>query len=155
MSSERAHLINAIRNLPDQLEALVANLSVEELTTPYLANEWTVAQNVHHLFDSHANSYIRCKLIATEERPTLKPYDQDAWATLPDAQQADISGSLALLRNLHARWVHFWQSLPDAAWQRVGYHPEHGEMSLDQIVRIYAEHGVAHLDQITRTLAAR
>jgi hypothetical protein len=155
MSPERAHFIDAIRNLPDQLEALVAGLSVEELTTHYLANEWTVAQNVHHLFDSHANSYIRCKLIATEERPPLKPYDQDAWASFPDAQDSDISGSLALLRNLHARWVRFWESLPDEAWQRVGYHPENGAMSLDDIVRSYAAHGAAHLDQITRTLAAR
>jgi uncharacterized damage-inducible protein DinB len=151
----RATFIEAIRSLPDQLQALVADLSAEELTTHYLANEWTVAQNVHHLFDSHANSYIRCKLIATEEQPPLKPYDQDAWASFPDAQDADISVSLALLRNLHARWVRFWESLPEETWTRSGHHPENGEMTLAHIVQVYAEHGQAHLDQITRTLAAR
>ena len=153
--AEHAALIAAIARLPEQLEALVAGLSPDELTTPFLAGEWTVAQNVHHLVDSHANSYIRCKLILTEERPPLKPYLQDAWAATPDASDAEIGPSLAILRGLHARWVRFWETLPDQAWERVGLHPDNGPMSLDRIVRVYANHGEAHLDQITRTLAAR
>jgi DinB superfamily len=155
MSTERADLINALRSLPDQLEALVSGLSPEELTTAYLASEWTVAQNVHHLFDSHANSYIRCKLIATEDRPPLKPYKQDDWAAMPDASEADITVSLALLRGLHTRWARFWEQLPEASWSRSGLHPEYGEMSLDGILRSYVKHGLGHLDQISRTLAAK
>jgi hypothetical protein len=151
----RAHWIAAIAALPGQLEALVAPLGPEELTTPYLAGEWTVAQNVHHLVDSHATSYIRCKLILTEERPTLKPYDQDAWASLPDGRDAEVGVSLAILRGLHARWVRFWEALPESAWERSGYHPENGPMTLAHILRVYAAHGEAHLDQIRRTLAAR
>jgi hypothetical protein len=100
------------------------------------------------------NSYIRCKLILTEEKPPLKPYDQDAWANLPDAQTADLSTSLTLLKQLHARWVTFWENLPETAWGRVGFHPDNGPMTLADIVRGYAAHGEAHIDQITRTLAA-
>lgn len=155
MSTDRAHLIDALRRLPDQLEALVGGLSPEELTTAYLANEWTVAQNVHHLFDSHANSYIRCKLIATEDRPPLKPYDQDAWAALPDASEVAIDNSLTMLRALHNRWARFWEQLPEAGWSRTGLHPQYGEMSLDGILQSYVSHGVGHLDQISRTLAAK
>jgi DinB superfamily len=147
--------IAAIARLPDQLEALVAELGPEDLTTPFLAGEWTVAQNVHHLFDSHANSYIRCKLILTEEHPPLKPYRQDDWAALPDASSAEIAVSLTLLRALHARWVQFWEALPDEAWARAGLHAVNGPVTLAQIVQIYADHGEAHLDQIRRTLAAR
>lgn len=154
MSAERAAQIAAIAALPAKLEALVAGLTAEELTTPYLAGEWTVAQNVHHLVDSHTNSYVRCKLILTEERPPLKPYDQDAWAALPDGSSADIADSLAILRGLHARWVRFWEHLPETAWERTGDHPENGPMSLARILQVYAEHGEAHLDQIRRTLAA-
>lgn len=152
---DRADLIAAIERLPEQLAALVAGLSPAELTTPFLAGEWTVAQNVHHVVDSHANSYIRCKLILTEERPPLKPYDQDAWAALPDASGADVEVSLAILRGLHTRWARFWRELPAEAWERSGDHAEYGPMSLDRILRSYAAHGEAHLDQITRTLAAR
>jgi DinB family protein len=152
---QRRILIDKIRALPDQLAKLTENLSHEQLTTPYLHGEWTVAQNVHHLADSHMNSYIRCKLMATEDHPALKPYDQDRWATFSDAQSAEIAISLALLRSLHTRWVEFWEQLPDDAWARSGFHPESGPITLADQLRIYAAHGEGHIDQINRTLAAR
>jgi len=151
----RQALIEKFQQLPAQIEALVAGVSAQQLTTQFLAGEWTVAQNVHHLADSHMNSYIRCKLILTEDHPTLKPYAQDDWAALPDAQAADIVPSLDLLKQLHARWVIFWQHLPDAAWGRTGFHPANGTVTLDDQLRDYAAHGEAHIDQITRTLAAQ
>jgi hypothetical protein len=151
----RQILIDQIRQLPAQLAALVAPLTPTQLTMPFLAGEWTVAQNVHHVVDSHMNSYVRCKLIATEERPALRAYDQDRWAELPDASEADVSASLALLANLHARWARFWEQLPDDAWHRAGMHPENGAMTLDHILQTYADHGRGHLDQIQRTLAAQ
>jgi len=153
-ATDRAALIAAIRRLPDELAALVAPLSSEELTTAYIPGEWTVAQNVHHLLDSHMNSYVRCKLILTEDRPTLRPYDQDAWAALADAGAPDLADSLAALRGLHARWARFWESLPAAAWARAGFHPENGDVSLATLLVAYAGHGAGHLDQIRRTLAA-
>ena len=153
-TDERAGLIAELRRLPEQVADLVAGLSDRQLTTAFLDGEWTVAQNVHHLVDSHSNSYIRCKLIATEERPTLRPYDQDAWAALPDGSEADLAVSLAILRALHERWARFWERLPADDWGRVGLHPESGEMTLDSILSSYVDHGAGHLDQIRRTLAA-
>ncbi len=152
--NDRERLIHKFKVLPEQVAALVRGLTTAELTTPYLPGEWTVAQNVHHLVDSHVNSYIRCKLILTEEHPTLKPYNQDDWAALPDARAADVTASLALLRALHSRWVEFWQSLPDEAWPRTGFHPESGTVTLADQLTGYADHGEGHLDQIQRTLAA-
>ncbi len=151
---ERKGNIDKLGKLPGQIEALVQGLSTEQLTTHYLPNEWTVAQNVHHLFDSHVNSYIRCKLIATEDNPPLKPYDQDLWANMPDAGNADIAVSLALLGGLHVRWVQFWNSLQDSDFARAGVHPDNGAMSLDRILKAYVAHGETHIDQIQRTLAA-
>lgn len=151
---DRTPLIDKIRCLPQQIAELVAALTDDELTARPLAGEWSVAQNVHHLADSHMNSYIRCKLIATEEHPTLKPYDQDLWAAMADASGPDVMISLQLLSALHARWVVFWESLPESAWSRTGFHPESGDVSLDDQLRLYAAHGEAHIDQITRTLAA-
>ncbi|MEZ4674178.1 MAG: DinB family protein [Caldilineaceae bacterium] len=144
-----------IRRLPQQIADLVADLSEEQLATHYLAGEWTVAQNVHHLVDSHMNSYIRCKLIATEDHPTLKPYDQEQWAQFADAQATDVSGSLLMLAQLHQRWVSFWETLPSEAWPRTGFHPENGTVTLETQLASYADHGQAHIDQITRTLAAQ
>jgi len=152
---ERRLLIDKVRRLPQQITELVAGLRAAQLTTHYLPTEWSVAQNVHHLVDSHMNSYIRCKLIATEEQPMLKPYDQDAWANFADATAGDVQGSLIMLTQLHQRWVHFWESLPEDAWARTGHHPESGTVTLAAQLASYAAHGEAHIEQITRTLAAQ
>jgi len=153
-SKARDAAIEKIRRLPQQDEELVSGLSPQELTAKPLADEWTVAQNVHHIADSHINSYVRCKLMATEDNPTLKPYDEGAWALLTDGSSDDLSDSIALLKALHARWVQFWENLPDDAWQRTGMHPESGPVTLARQLELYVEHGEAHLDQIRRTLAA-
>jgi hypothetical protein len=145
-----AEKIDVIRRFPSQLEALVTDLTPEELTTAYNAPEWTVAQNVHHLVDSHLNSYIRMKLIYTEENPTLKPYDQDVWAKLTDAEMADIRPSLAMLRGLHQRWAVFLESVED--WDRAGYHPDNGPVTLGSQLEYYVAHCEGHIKQIQAVL---
>ena len=154
MSEQKTAQIAKLALLPDQIEALVADLSAQQLTTHYLPDEWTVAQNVHHLADSHMNSYIRCKLMKTEEHPMLRSYDQDRWADLPDAATADLTASLALLRSLHERWIVFWESLSDEDWQRTGQFTSGNTITLEKQLDLYVWHGEAHIDQITRTLAA-
>jgi hypothetical protein len=153
-TEERAMKIARLASLPALLCELVNGLSVAQLTTHYLAGEWTVAQNVHHLGDSHMNSFIRVKLILTEDHPTLRPYDQDAWALTPEANDPDLTPSLTLLTGLHARWVRLFSALDAAQWRRTGFHPENGDVLLEDILTTYAAHGEAHIDQIRRTLAA-
>lgn len=151
---ERCAMIEQIRNLPAQMTALVQGLSEAELTTHFLEGEWTVAQNVHHVVDSHVNSYIRFKLILAEDHPTLKPYDQETWAEFTDATRVDVEPSLQILRGLHHRWGQVFESLDEAQWARTGFHPEVGDISVEWILGHYAAHGEGHLDQIRRTLEA-
>ncbi|CAN5764903.1 putative metal-dependent hydrolase [soil metagenome] len=153
--AQRGEMIAGIARLPMQLEALVRDLSAEQLATHYLSNEWSAAQNVHHLADSHMNSFIRLKLILTEDHPILKPYDQDAWAVRADADNVAIQSSLGLLHGLHRRWVTLFESLQEAEWARTGLHPENGEVSVEDLLRSYADHGEGHINQIKRTLAAQ
>jgi len=152
---QRREMIEKIRSLPAQLRERLSGLTDEQLTTHYLAGEWTVAQNVHHLADSHMNSFVRLKLILTEDRPTLKPYDQDRWAAMVDANNPAIESSLGLLEGLHTRWAALLESLREDEWRRAGLHPEIGEVTADDLLRIYAAHGEGHIDQISRTLAAQ
>lgn len=144
----RAEQIQAIRALPGQLAQKIGGLSAEQLTTPYNAPEWTIAQNVHHLADSHMNSFVRFKLLLLEDYPTIRPYNSDDFATTPDADNADVEASLQLLRGLHARWVTLLEGLSDADWERKGFHPERGEISMTFLLDYYAGHGLAHLQQI-------
>lgn len=150
---QRQTIIARLRRFPDEWEKLVAGLSEHELYTAFIPNEWSVAQNVHHVPDSHMNAFIRVRLILTEDKPTVKPYDQDAWAKLAD-YKLPIEPSLSILRNLHVRWCALLDSLTAADFARVGIHPEIGEITIDDILKIYNEHCDAHIEQVTRTIAA-
>lgn len=152
--SQRRELIEKIRRLPSELEEVVCHLTPEQLHTPFLAGEWTVAQNVHHLVDSHINSFVRLKLILTEDQPPLKGYEQDKWAEMADERNTPIEPSLMILRGLHHRWVILFESLLMRDWQRFGLHSESGPMTVDALLSYYAAHGEGHIDQINRTLAA-
>jgi uncharacterized damage-inducible protein DinB len=148
LPEERHALIARLAELPVLVAEAVHGLTDAQLDTPYREGGWTVRQVVHHLVDSHVNGYVRMRLILTEERPALKPYDQDAWAALHDAAHGPVAPSLQVLEGLHARWAALLSSLPDAAWARTGLHPARGAMSLDDFLELYARHGPHHAGQI-------
>jgi hypothetical protein len=139
--------IDKISRLPKDLEAAIGGLSDAQLSEPYREGGWSSRQVVHHLADSHINAYIRTKLVFTEINPTLKPYEQDAWAMLAD-NAAPIETSLQILRGVHERWTLFLKSVPYASLSRTGFHLENGEMTLSQILTSYAKHGATHVEQI-------
>ena len=146
---QRQTLIDQIAATPEKMRAAVEGLSEEQLNTPYRPEGWTVRQVVHHVPESHMNSYVRFKLAITEEEPTIKPYFEDRWAQLDDAKQAPVGLSLDLLDTLHGRWVWFLRSLKDADFQRTFRHPELGVVSLDKNIALYAWHGRHHVAHIT------
>jgi len=148
-NGQRQNLIDQIAATPEKMRAAVEGLSDEQLNTPYRPEGWTVRQVVHHVPESHMNSYVRFKLAITEEEPTIKPYFEDRWAQLDDALQAPIGLSLDLLDTLHGRWVWFLRSLKAPDFQRTFRHPELGLVSLDKNVALYAWHGRHHVAHIT------
>lgn len=150
----RAEKIAIIRDFVPRLREAVSDLTDEQLTTQYNPPEWTVAQNVHHLVDSHVNSYIRFKLILTEDNPTLRPYDEAAFAKLPEASAPYLDDSLTILEGLHARWTRMLDAITDAQWSRTGYHPENdATISLDELLDSYVQHCDAHLAQLNAVKA--
>ena len=147
-AEERAVLLARVAAAPGHLRALVSGLTEQQLDTPYREGGWTVRQVVHHLPDSHMNSYVRFKLALTEEEPVIKPYDEAAWALLGDTAETPVSTSLALLEALHARWVVLMRGLTEQQWARAMRHPEHGLLRLDQVMALYAWHGDHHIGHI-------
>jgi len=148
-AEERQRLINEIAEAPARLRAAVEELSPDQLETPYRPEGWTVRQVVHHLADSHLNSYLRFRLALTEDEPTIKPYDEGAWAKLEDARRAPLEVSLTLLDALHERWVMLLRSLAPTDFARTFRHPEQGVVPLDRNVGLYAWHGRHHIAHIT------
>src|SRR5689334_525456 len=129
--SERTKLIDDIAQTPAALRAAVHGLTPSQIETPYRDGGWTVRQLVHHVPESHMNSYIRFKLALTEDEPTIKPYMEDRWAELPDATTEPIDVSLVLLDSLHKRWMAVLRAMKPEEWQRTFRHPDLGLMTLE------------------------
>jgi uncharacterized damage-inducible protein DinB len=127
----------------------VAGLRADQLDTPYREGGWTVRQVVHHVSDSHLNAYIRFKWALTEAAPTIKPYDETAWATLPDSLLTPVEISLTLLESLHARWTVLLRSLTAEDFQRTFNHPQSGPHDVDWLLGLYSWHGNHHMAHIT------
>jgi uncharacterized damage-inducible protein DinB len=148
--SDYSRLIGEIAEAPGALRSAVAGLSRDQLETRYRPGGWTVKQVVHHVPDSHLNAYTRFKLALTENEPTIKPYDEAAWAELADSQKVPIAVSLDLLDALHLRWVTLLRSMDNADFNRGLRHPEHGRvLTLKQMLGMYAWHGRHHVAHIT------
>ncbi|MGE5111132.1 MAG: YfiT family bacillithiol transferase [Acidobacteriaceae bacterium] len=146
--AQRAAFIADIATLPQKLHAAVSGLSESQFDTPYRPGGWTVRQVVHHIADSHMNAYIRFKLALTETQPLVKPYDEKAWAELPDSK-LPIEVSLKLIDGLHERWAVVLRNMKPADFDRELKHPELGIVHLDRYIALYAWHGKHHVAHIT------
>jgi hypothetical protein len=143
------HCISKIAALPQQLSETVADMTEAQLDTPYRPGGWTARQVIHHIADSHINSYTRFKLALTEDQPIIRPYDEVSWAELPDGKSAPIEISMDLIRSLHRRWVLVLQQMQHDQWQRTFLHPSNMRLwTLEYAVAMYAWHGEHHLAHV-------
>ena len=147
--AERTDFVQQITEAPARLRAAVAGLRDEQLDTPYRPDGWTVRQVVHHVPDSHLNSYIRYRWALTEDEPTIKAYDESRWAELPDARTAPVELSLTLLESVHRRWVALLGALTEQDWKRSFRHPQLGPLTLEKNAALYAWHGRHHVAHVT------
>jgi uncharacterized damage-inducible protein DinB len=145
----RSDFIKTIETLPSQLKKEVENLSPQQLDTPYRDGGWTIRQVVHHIPDSHVNSYVRFKLALTEDNPQIKTYEESLWAELPDTFNTPIEISLQLLDSVHKRWAILLRSLTDEQFEKTFQHPEWGNITLSKTLALYAWHSKHHLAHIT------
>jgi hypothetical protein len=146
---QRKQWIAELGEAPAKFRSAVAGLNEDQLSTPYRDGGWTVRQVIHHVPDSHLNAYIRFKLALTENEPTVKPYDEAAWAELSDTRDTPIEVSLIMLENLHARWARLIGAMSDADFGKQFRHPELGLVPLDRNLALYAWHGKHHAAHIT------
>ena len=145
----RKDFINTIESLPADLKKEVEPLNDEQLNTRYREGGWTVKQVVHHLADSHMNSYVRFKLALTEDNPTIKTYEEHLWAELKDSFETPVSVSLTLIESLHTRWTVLLRSLTGEDFGKTIQHPELGNISLNWMLALYSWHCKHHLAHIT------
>lgn len=141
--------IDDIAVLPTQMKAAVEGLSQEQLATTYRPEGWTIKQVINHVPDSHISSYMRFHWTLTESNPTIKAYNEKAWATLSYHDEMPITVSLELLAAVHERWVHLLRSLSETDLEKTYVHPENGKtLKLKTTIGSYAWHGKHHLTHI-------
>jgi uncharacterized damage-inducible protein DinB len=145
---KRRAAIDTIRETPAKLRAAAQGMTEAQLETPYREGGWTVRQVIHHVPESHANAFIRFKLALTEDNPTIKPYNEDAWVKLPDVPHAPIEWSLMLLDALHFRWVALLDAMRPEHFTRSLVHPDRGPLTLDWMLQMYAWHGPHHVGHV-------
>lgn len=148
-ASSRNSSIQAIEELPVRLKQAIAGFNEEQLQTPYRDGGWTIHQLIHHIADSHMNSFVRFKLALTEDKPTIKTYDEAVWAETTDVTNVPVEISLKLIDALHERWFILLASLSDEAFSRQLNHPEHGLIDLEYLTALYAWHSRHHTAHIT------
>ena len=147
--AKRVYLAD-IKNCPYLLEEAVLNLDEQQLETPYRDGGWTIKQVIHHVADSHMNALIRFKLGLTEDNPTIKPYEEAAWANLDDYKNVPINVSMTLIHSLHIRWYVTIKNLSKSDWERTVFHPANGQkMTLWDLLKTYSWHGKHHVAHIT------
>ena len=146
-------LIEIIDDFSEDLTELVIDLEDEDLAKTYRDGGWTIRQVISHCADSHANAFMRFKLALTEVNPTIKPYHQNGWAGLPDADEAPVELSLLMIDGVHGRWVWLMDSMDEEDWNKTYYHPEQDRTSrLIDVLGLYAWHCRHHLKHIKLAL---
>lgn len=146
--SMRDEFIKTILALHDNLASAVSGLNEKQLDTPYRPEGWTVRQTIHHIADSHLNSFIRFKLALTEDAPTIRPYFEDRWAELTDSKMP-IDVSMQIIRGLHLRWAKILMEMTEADYNRKLIHPDSGEWTLSKFLGLYDWHSRHHTAHIT------
>lgn len=141
--------IEQIRTLPRRFAIEVVEMSQDQLDTPYREGGWTVRDLIHHLADSHINSYVRFHWAMTEDSPQIKAYDEEGWAELPYLKTMSIQTSLDLLSLIHERWVALLNSMNPQDLEKAYIHPVNGKQVLKEVLAMYAWHGEHHLAHVT------
>jgi hypothetical protein len=140
--------IARIEALPVKVEILIKNFLPAQFESPYREGGWTARQVIHHMADSHMNAYIRFKWTLTENTPTIKAYDEKAWAETPEVA-LDPTLSLELLKALHMKWVTLLKLIPTNNLLKEFIHPETKKhVRLDRLVAMYAWKGEHHLGHL-------
>ncbi|HVW85367.1 MAG TPA: DinB family protein [Bryobacteraceae bacterium] len=145
-----AHIeaVAKFRSGPAVLEQALAGISSEESSFAPAPGKWNIRQIVRHLADTEIVVGMRMRQIVAEDRPTLIPFDQDAWAANLGYDKADARDSFARFQSLREDTTKLLEALPAEAFDRVGVHPERGSKPLLEWVQLFGRHVDTHAKQI-------
>lgn len=146
-------LLSGLAATPDRLEALVAGVGDDALDAAP-PGEWSARTVLAHLRDDEFMvSRLRLERMIVEERPTLTPFDEQAWAASHWKGRDAADQLLADFRLQRQASLMILHHLGDDAWRRTGFQPEYGEFDVHWWLEQWLGHDETHLAQIEAALA--
>lgn len=150
--SDVSRWVSEIGDFPEQLKAVLNDLTDAQFSNQYREGSWDIRTLVHHIADSHLHGYQRTKLILTEDNPSVSTFEENEWVLLSDNTNR-IDDSIQLITGIHNRWCSILSSLTEAELNRTMQHPDNGVVPLKQMISLYAWHGKHHLEHIKIALS--
>lgn len=143
-----ADLLERFRRGGELIAVVSTGAAGPELDYSPQPGAWTVRQIVCHLADAEIVGADRFRRVIAEENPTIIAYDEKAWAEKLDYHRRKLSQAIETFRRVRAENYELLKELPPETYQRKGTHNQRGELSLYDLLRIYAEHSESHAKQI-------
>ena len=139
----------------DRIKAALDQTPKEVIDYRPSPKAWTVREIIHHMPDSEASAYVRCRKIIAESGVSVDVYDQEAWSAKLKYGKDDLDAELELFRLMRANTVGLLRTVEPKVWvENFVMHPEHGKMTLSDWLESYASHADTHAGQIRRNVEA-
>lgn len=145
---ERNELVKSYGASYEKVKAAVALFPKEMWQWKPSSTQWSIQENLVHLADSEANSYIRCRRLIAEPGSKVLGYDQDIWATQLKYHEQNAADALNLFGMMRQMTYQLLKNLPEEVWENTVDHSERGIMPFTEWLRVYENH--THIGQMRR-----
>jgi len=148
---ETATLIDVYAAAPERLNKVLAELSIKEMQAHPKPDKWSIQEIAVHLCEAEIMGAVRIRQTFCEPGSQYAVYDQDAWAQESNYQQFDTKtfySTLMMFDSLRLCTTKIFRKATPKDWDKAAHHPEMGDLTLRQLLEIYADHGERHIGQI-------
>ena len=144
--------LSVLDETPRRLESMAGLLGTNGLDKPWAPGKWTGTQIVCHFADCEIAFGFRYRQAIVEPHHTVQPFDQDGWA-----KQYPLSSELALQAfSALRKWnLALLEKACSGVLEKPISHPERGQMTFGEFLKLVAGHDLNHLQQLDKLVAER
>ena len=145
-------LIATLDATPRILAELVA-ASDDDAFDKAWPGEWSPRTVLAHLRDDEfLVMRLRLERMLSEQTPMLMPFNETAWERTRYTGRDALDELVADLAEQRAASIAILRRLTPEDWQRPGYQPEIGELTIATWTEHWVEHDQTHINQIRASL---
>ncbi len=145
MAGDVTALINRFVAGSDTLAAALEGVTDQQLDAHTGPGDWSIRELVVHVADSDAIAIDRMKRVIAEDRPQLLGADESAYVRALHCDKQAMDDAVQLVAIGRRQFGRVLRALDDDVFDRVGVHNEAGELSVRDLLRIYADHLEYHV----------